>query len=104
MQVVLLQVKSTALLTIEEGNSMPQGKGTYGTKVGRPPKKKKKVLRMDKGGASSKGGEDPSKHLISLKKSELIDIIMQSLNTGRRGSGKAVKDSKYTFKGMTKAK
>ena len=68
------------------------------------PLKKKKVMRMNKGGISSKGGGDPSKHLISLKKSELIDIIMQSLNTGRRGSGKAVKDSKYTLKGMTKAK
>jgi len=24
---------------------MPQGKGTYGSKVGRPPKKKKKVVK-----------------------------------------------------------
>ena len=82
---------------------MPQGKGTYGTKVGRPPKKKK-VLRMNKGGISSKGGGDPSKHLISLKKSELIDIIMQSLKTGRKEKGVAVKDSKFTLKGMKKSK
>ncbi len=59
--------------------------------------KKKKVLYMNKGG-------DTSKHLISLKKSELIDIIMQSLKTGRKEKGVAVKDSKFTLKGMKKSK
>ena len=29
---------------------MPQGKGTYGTKVGRPPKDKKKSAKMNYGG------------------------------------------------------
>jgi len=27
------------------GNDMPKGTGTYGTKVGRPPKKKKKPVK-----------------------------------------------------------
>jgi len=27
---------------------MPQGKGTYGSKVGRPPKKKKKKMKKGK--------------------------------------------------------
>jgi hypothetical protein len=77
---------------------MPQGKGTYGTKVGRPPKKKKKVLRMNKGGASSKGGGDTKKHLMSLKKSELIDKLIKSLKAARREEGIAVIDPKYRFK------
>ena len=29
-------------------NNMPMGKGTYGSKVGRPPKKKKKVKKGGK--------------------------------------------------------
>jgi hypothetical protein len=29
--------------TKERSNTMPQGKGTYGSKVGRPPKKKVKA-------------------------------------------------------------
>ncbi len=70
---------------------MPQGKGTYGGKVGRPPKKKK-VLRMNKGG-------DTSANLIKLKKSELIDIIMKSLKAGRREEGVPVKDPRFTLKG-----
>jgi hypothetical protein len=30
---------------ISKGGSMPQGKGTYGSKVGRPPKKKKEYKK-----------------------------------------------------------
>jgi len=29
-------------------NLMPKGKGTYGSKIGRPPKKKKKATTMPK--------------------------------------------------------
>lgn len=34
---------------------MPQGKGTYGSKVGRPPKKKKKPSMTHGGMAAKKG-------------------------------------------------
>jgi hypothetical protein len=70
---------------------MPQGKGTYGSKVGRP-SKKRKVLHMNKGG-------DTSANLIKLKKSELIAIIMKSLKAGRKEEGVAVKDPRFTLKG-----
>ena len=73
---------------------MPQGKGTYGSKVGRP-SKKRKVLHMNKGG-------DTSAHLIKLRKSELINIIMQSLKAGRREKGVAVKDPRFTLEGKKK--
>ena len=33
---------------------MPQGKGTYGSKVGRPPKDKKKSAKMNYGGMAKK--------------------------------------------------
>ena len=49
--------------------------------------------------------ETPSKKdLISLKKAELIDIIMRSLKTGRSKKGVAVKDSRFTLKGMKRSK
>jgi len=38
---------------------MPQGKGTYGSKVGRPSEKKKDVTKVKK--AASKGGKITSK-------------------------------------------
>jgi len=38
---------------ISKGGSMPQGKGTYGSKVGRPPKKKNKK-EYKKGGYVNK--------------------------------------------------
>jgi len=34
---------------------MPQGKGTYGSKVGRPPKKKKKKSLLGMGYGSKRG-------------------------------------------------
>jgi hypothetical protein len=33
---------------ISKGGNMPQGKGTYGSKVGRPPKKKKDKKKKKK--------------------------------------------------------
>lgn len=33
---------------------MPQGKGTYGSQVGRPPKDKKKSAKMNYGGMAKK--------------------------------------------------
>jgi hypothetical protein len=49
-------------------------------------------------------GKLSKKELISLKKAELIDIIMQSLKTGRKEKGVAVKASQFTLKGMKKSK
>jgi hypothetical protein len=49
---------------ISKGGSMPQGPGTYGSKVGRPPKKKKlykkggSVKKYNKGGSVKQKKKD----------------------------------------------
>jgi len=58
---------------------MPQGKGTYGTKVGRPPKKKK-VLRMNKGGTNPSKGKDAWK---GLSQAEKVRIFLANIKAGK---------------------
>ena len=51
---------------------MPYGKGTYGSKVGRPKKKKTAVGRLAKGAAAAKAGKRVAKKAMKARRAKSV--------------------------------
>ena len=87
---------------IEKGGKMPQGKGTYGSKKGRPPKetpgqqKKSKLAKLKEAagkklgkkdvntpGEKKRGFEGYINHMVSMSKGE-FDRAIKSIRAKRR--------------------
>jgi len=80
---------------IEKGGKMPQGKGTYGSKIGRPPKKfklggpaarpytKKEKKDVNTPGEKKRAWKGYINHMVSMSKGE-FDRAIKSIRAKRR--------------------
>jgi len=82
---------------IEKGGKMPKGKGTYGSQIGRPPKKfkvggianvpgrkkEKKKKDVNTPGEKKRGFEGYINHMVSMSKGE-FDRAIKSIRAKRR--------------------